>query len=106
MITEIVSFTTPVGMTREQMLDDAQGTVERWTDYPGLVRKMFVWDAERRRGMGIYLWQSREQAEIAHDDAWLDRAERHWGNRPDIERYDCFMILENPGGEVVRPAIG
>ncbi len=106
MITEIVSFDTPAGITREQMLEDAAGTIDRWSDYPGLVRKMFVWDAERGRGMGIYLWEALKHAEQGHDAAWLDRAEAHWGNRPVIERYDCFMILENPGGQVQRPPQG
>ncbi|MEZ5660207.1 MAG: hypothetical protein R3E83_17195 [Burkholderiaceae bacterium] len=106
MITEIVSFTTPVGMTREQMIADAEGTIARWSDYPGLVRKMYVWDAAARRGKGIYLWHSLAQAEQAHDEAWLGRAEQHGGNRPTIERYDCFMILENPGGAVTRVEAG
>lgn len=103
MITEIVSFTTPDGITREQMLADAESTIERWGDYPGLVRKMFVWDAGTRQGKGIYLWESAAHAARAHDDAWLARAEAHWGNRPVIERFDCFMILENPGGTVLQP---
>ena len=42
MITEIVSFNRHPGMDRTEMVRDAASTFERWTDYPGLVRKMFM----------------------------------------------------------------
>lgn len=106
MITEIVSFTTPEHFTRAEMLEDAAGTIARWRDFPGLVRKLYLWDAAARRGMGIYLWQTLADAQRAHDEAWLQRAEAHWGMRPTLQRLDCLMILENPGGEVSRPAPG
>ena len=100
MITEIVSFNRHPDMDRDEMIRDAMGTVERWTDFPGLVRKMFVRDPDSLATKGIYLWETLEAADKGHDAAWLERAEAHWGNRPVLERYDCFMILENPGGTV------
>ena len=106
MITEIVTFHRPAGMTREQMTQDAQATFERWTDFPGLVRKMFVRDPDSLVTKGIYLWQTLADADRGHDAAWLERAQAHWGNRPTLERYDCFLILENPGGVVIRPSEG
>ena len=36
----------------------------------------------------------------------MDRAEAHWGNRPTLERYDCFLILENPDGKITECAEG
>ena len=106
MITEIVSFKRHPGMDRDEMVRDAASTFERWTDFPGLVRKMFVRDPETLDTKGIYLWKSLEDADRGHDAAWLDRAEKHWGNRPKLERFDCFLILENPGGVVTETAEG
>ena len=55
MITEIVSFNRHPGMDRDEMVRDAAGTFERWTDYPGLVRKMFMRDPDTLATKGIYL---------------------------------------------------
>ncbi len=100
MITELVSFRIPEEFDRAAMIADAQGTVSRWRDFPGLIRKHFVWDEAGRVGMGIYLWETLADADRAHDEAWLARAEARWGNRPVVCRYDCFMTLDNPGGVV------
>jgi hypothetical protein len=101
MITEIVTFDRHPGMDRNTMIEDAASTFDRWTDFPGLIRKMFVRDPDSLRTMGIYLWESLADADKGHDAAWLERAEAHWGNRPTLERFDCFTILENPGGKVI-----
>mgnify|MGYP003668663942 CR=1 FL=1 len=100
MITEIVSFNRTPGMDRDEMVRDAAGTFDRWTDFPGLR------DPDTLVTKGIYLWESLEDADKGHDAAWLERAEAHWGNRPTLERYDCFLILENPGGEITECAEG
>ena len=55
MITEIVSFNRHPGMDRAEMVRDAAGTFERWTDYPGLVRKMFMRAPDTLATTGIYL---------------------------------------------------
>ncbi|NBP73983.1 MAG: hypothetical protein EBU57_12705 [Alphaproteobacteria bacterium] len=47
-----------------------------------------------------------DRDEMVADAAWLERAEAHWGNRPTLERYDCFLILENPGGKITECAEG
>ncbi len=103
MITEIVRFLVPAAFDRAALLADAERVVPHWRDYPGLVRKHFVWNPETREALGVYLWQSRADAEGAHDAAWLARAEAHWGNRPRVERFECFLTLENPGGVLSAP---
>ena len=89
-----------------EMVRDAAGTSERWIDYPGLVRKMFMRAPDTLATKGIYLWETLEHADAGYDAAWLERAEAHWGNRPTLERYDCFLILENPGGNITEFAEG
>ena len=88
------------------MVADAGGTFERWTDFPGLVRQMFVRDPYSLATKGIYLWETLEDADEGLDAAWFERAEAHRGNRPTLERCDCFLILENPGGKISECAEG
>jgi len=101
MITEIVSFNIPADMSRDQVLQDAKGTVERWWKFPGLVRKVYLRDGNDK-AMGIYLWESLEAAKKGHDAVWLDRAEAKWGNRPQITYYDTTMVLDNLHEEVLE----
>ena len=75
MITEIVSFNRHPGMDRGEMVRNAAGTFERWTDYPGLVRKMFMCDLDTLATKGIYLCETLEHADAGYDAAWLERAE-------------------------------
>ena len=81
-------------------------------------------DLARRHGVSeatLYNWKAKyggmdvsdarrlkalEDADRGHDAVWLARAEKHWGNRPTLERFDCFLILENPGGVVTETAEG
>ncbi len=101
MITEIVSFKIPKGTSRDQVLEDAKTTIERWWKYPGLVRKNYVMqDAETV--LGIYLWESPEAAKKGHDEAWLKKAEAKWGNRPQTQFYDTVMVLDNRHEEVLE----
>jgi len=101
MITEIVTFRLKPGMTRQEMLEDARTTVDRWSGYPGLVRKTYAM-ADDQTGMGIYLWESRQHAEAGHDEAWLTKAEARWGVRPEITYHDTVMVLDNRAGEVLE----
>ena len=56
-------------MDRDEIVADAASTFEHWTDFPGLVRKMFVRDPDSLATKGIYLWVSLENAEKGHDEA-------------------------------------
>ncbi len=58
MITEIVSFKRTPGMDCAEIVRDAAGTFVRWTDFPGLVRKMFKRDPDTLATKGIYLWET------------------------------------------------
>ncbi len=101
MITEIVSFKVTPGMSRDDVLEDARSTLDRWRGFPGLVRKTFLM-GENDRCVGVYLWESKDHALQGHDAVWLDRAEARWGNRPDIRYFDTLMELNNGAGEVTE----
>jgi len=88
-------------MSREDVLDDARGTVENWKKYPGLIRKMYVLP-DSTTAMGIYLWKTLEDARAGHDADWLTKAEKRWGNRPEIEYLDTLMVLDNRHNEVIE----
>ena len=94
MITEIVSFDRHPGMDRDEMVRDAAETCERWTDFPGLVRKMFMRDPDTLATKGIYRWETLEDADKGHDDAWLERSEEHTSELQSLAYLVCRLLLE------------
>lgn len=95
MITEIVTFDLPEGMTRDQVLEKFQATVPRWQANPHLVRKMYLYDEEKRLGGGVYLWPDKAAAQAAHDAAWCQLAEATYGSAPRFAYFETPFIVEN-----------
>jgi hypothetical protein len=101
-ICEIVTFPALAGMSREDIVEDARHVAPRWRGEPELVRKHFVLSDDGSTLKGIYLWRSRAAAEAAHNEEWLQQAEKRIGVRPTIDYFDAFMIVDNEAGTVTE----
>lgn len=95
MITEIVLFDLPAGTTRAAMIAQFTDSIPRWRDNPELLRKHMIFDLERRKGGGIYLWPSIEAAQRAHDEAFRRRILAHFGSEPAYQYFDTPVIVDN-----------
>ncbi len=98
MIMEIVEFDRPQGFTDADLLEDARSTIPRWKGYSGLIRKHFVTDGPKV--MGVYIWESREDAAKGHDAAWVAAFTERTGVKPTLRIYDMFMEIDNAGDAV------
>ena len=94
MITAIVRFPLPKGMT----LDDAKAVYEKsvpnYEGVPGLVRKYYLFGQDQMGG-GVYLWQSKEAAEKMYSAAWKKMITERYGTAPEISYYDTPVIVDN-----------
>ena len=94
MITAIVRFPLPKGMT----LDDAKAVYEKsvpnYKGAPGLVRKYYLFGQDQIGG-GVYLWQSKEAAEKMYSAAWKKMITERYGTAPEISYYDTPVIVDN-----------
>jgi hypothetical protein len=94
MITAIVRFPLPKGMT----LDDAKAVYEKsvpnYQGVPGLVRKYYLFGQDQIGG-GVYLWQSKEAAEKMYSAAWKKMITERCGTAPEISYYDTPVIVDN-----------
>ena len=104
MIMEIVEFDRPEGFTDADLLEDARSTIPRWKGYSGLIRKHFVTDGPKV--MGVYIWESREDAAKGHDAAWVAAFTERTGAKPTLRIYDMFMEIDNVGDAVREFPIG
>ena len=67
MITEIVLFRLPDGMTREDAVAKYRLSLPGWRANPDLIRKTFLFDEKSRRGGGVYNWKKHRGREVG---AW------------------------------------
>ena len=67
MMTEIVLFRLPDGMTREDALAKYRLSVPGWRAIPDLIRKTFLFDEASHRGGAVYNWKSIEAAKLGMD---------------------------------------
>ena len=58
MISEIVLFSLPEGLSREEAMAEYRARVPVWQSNPDLIHKAFLYDETSRRGGGVYLWKN------------------------------------------------
>ena len=87
-VTAIVRFTLPEGKTHEEMAAAFERSAPLYRDVPGLVRKYYLVSDDVRTGGGVYLFESRADAERLYDDAWRAGLRERLGVEPTIEYFD------------------
>jgi hypothetical protein len=97
MITAIVNFPLRHGTTFESATEAFNSTAPNYEGLPGLVRKYYLYDAEAGIGGGVYLWESRAQAEVFYDEAWRARIAEKYGAEPKITFFESPVIVDNAG---------
>jgi hypothetical protein len=91
MIVELVTFPSPLGKPRDQLLEEAKATLPRWRANDG-----------NGHGAGLYIWPSREAAERAHDAEWQSMVEQRTGSKPTFRYFDLLILLDNENGTVTE----
>jgi len=101
MITEIITFSIPEGMTREEVVANYRRSAPGWRANPDLIRKNYLFHAESRRAGGVYLWRTMEGARRARNAEWLDRVRRTYGSEPVVQYFETPIVADNAIGETI-----
>jgi hypothetical protein len=104
MITEIVTWTMPPGITQEEATLKYRLSVPTWQANPNLFHKAFLFDAATRRGGGVYLWNSIEAAKEAHGAAFRERIRSLFGAEPEFQYFDTPIVIDNVAKQVTDEA--
>jgi len=104
MIIAIVQFDLPAGINRAKAFDIFNQIAPLYREMDGLIHKYFCY-SDQGKGAGIYLWHSREQAEIVYAGVWRERIIELYGVEPDIQYYEPLVVVDNTNGEI-RTAAG
>ena len=101
MITEIITFSIPNGMTREEVVANYRRSAPSWRANPDLIRKNYLYDAESRRAGGVYLWRTIDAARRARDAAWIERVRRTYGSQPVVQYFETPLVADNALGQTI-----
>ena len=104
MIVELVTFDTPEGWDRAQIVEDAKHTIPKWAANRDLLRKHFAKGLGEHAGTmaGIYVWPSIEAAQKAHDEKWREAVKQRSGGYPRITYFDLFLLIDNEHGKITE----
>ena len=86
-ITAIVRFALPEGKTRESATAAFEASAPLYRGVQGLIRKYYLLSEDGRTGGGVYLFNSREDAERLYDAAWRAGIRERLGAEPSIEYF-------------------
>ena len=104
MITAIVRFKLPADIDAARAAELFRGSAPKYQGLEGLVRKYYLFDAERRTGGGCYLWESREAAERVYSAEWRRMITERYGSPPEISFFETPVIVDNSLGKTMLDA--
>lgn len=100
MITEIVTFEIPKDMSRDRVLALFEESAEIWRAHPRLHCKNYLYDPEACIAGGVYTWDTVEDAQAAHGEAFHARVADTFGSTPTFQYFETPVIVQN------QPRIG
>lgn len=100
MITEIVTFELPKGISRGEVMEKYRTTASAWSKNTDLIRKNYFFDEAKSLGGGVYVWTSLEAADKWHGDDYKNRIRELYGSEVTMTRFDTLLVVDNVSREV------
>lgn len=83
---------------KQASISGARKSAPIYREVKGLIRKDFLNGEDG--GGGVYLWESRTDAEAWFNDDWWGWIEDRFGARPSLTYFDHYLTVDNAKGEV------
>jgi len=100
MIVTIVTFHLKQPATLAEITKTFQGTAPKYRGVPGLIRKNYFMSEDGRRAGGIYVWESRADAERMYTPEWKAFVESKYGTPPSVEHLHSPVMVDNREGSI------
>lgn len=101
MITEIVLFDLPKGMTREEVERNFRDSIPRWRANPDMLRKNMIYDLKAGKAGGVYTWNSVAEARTWHNEEFRQRILTLFGAEPSYQYFETPVVVDNAAGTVI-----
>lgn len=101
MITAIVQFKLPQAISREKAREVFSGTAPKYREIRGLVRKYYLLSEDGGTAGGVYLWESREDADRLYTAEWRSFIREKYGAQPMVTFFDSPVVVDNVAGSII-----
>jgi hypothetical protein len=100
MFVTIGTFHLVTQSTLEEITSTFQATAPKYQAVPGLLRKNYWLSEDGQRAGGIYIWESRADAERLYTAEWKTFVESKYGTPPQIEYLHSPVMVDNSDGSI------
>ena len=104
MITALVQFKLPEPLSRGKAAEIFSGTAPKYREIEGLIRKYYLLSQDGRTAGGVYLWNSRKDAERLYTEEWKKFIFDKYGALPSVTYFESPVIVDNATGQIVTDA--
>ena len=101
MITTITQFKLSKPVTREEARSIFLSTAPKYQDVAGLVRKCYIVSEDGSSVGGVYLWNSRADAEAMYTESWREFVREKYGTDPEVTYFDTPVVVDNLTQEIL-----
>jgi len=100
-IATITTYPLPKPTTPDEARRMFLSTAPRYRDVPGLLRKYYYLSNDGNTLGGVYLWNSRAEAEAMFDDNWRTTMRDKYKINPSVVHFDCPVAVDNLSGKIL-----
>ena len=101
MITTITTFQLPKTITLEEARTIFLSTAPKYQDVAGLIRKVYIYSEDDNTVGGIYLWNSRADAEAMYTESWKAFVQEKYGTDPSVTYLESPVVVDNITHEIL-----
>jgi hypothetical protein len=101
MITVITTFQLPKPTTWEEARSAFLTTAPKYQGVTGLFRKYYYLSQDRKTLGGIYLWNSRAEAETMFTGSWRAFVRARYDSDPSVTYFDSPVVVDNLSHEIL-----
>ena len=104
MIISVTTFTLPKAITLQEAKAIFQSTAPKYRSVPGLHSKRYILSEDGKTAGGIYMWNSRKDAEALYTDAWRAFVREKYNTEPAVTYYESPVFVDNMAEKIVVDA--
>ena len=101
MITTITTFQLPESITLEEARTIFLSTAPKYQDVAGLIRKVYIYSEDDNTVGGIYLWNSRADAQAMYTESWKAFVREKYGTDPSVTYLESPVVVDNVTHEII-----
>ena len=101
MITVIATFQLMKPISKDEARRMFLSTAPKYQGLTGLVRKYYLLSQDGKTAGGVYLWNSRNEAEALYTESWRDFIRGKYGSDPSVTYFDSPVVVDNLSQEIL-----